>query len=245
MGESGSGKTTFGRILAGLLAPDTGRVRFDGTDLATLRGSARRRLRRVLQYVHQDPAATLDPRMRVRAILEEPLRIHERDTRQRRLQRIEAILSAVGVPAAMLDRWPHQISGGQARRIGLARILVLEPKLVVLDEPTAGLDLLVQAALLDLLDALRSRLGLTLLFISHDIGVIRAMCEQVAVMHRGRIVEHGRAAQVLVAPEHPYTHSLLAAEPRLGGPRVIDNLAAVEIAPRAERARLASARIAS
>ena len=195
VGESGSGKTTLGRIMAGLLTPDTGGVVFDGIELGTLRGRVRRQLRRHLQYVHQDPAAALDPRMRVSDILQEPLLIHTSDWRQRRLERVERTLAAVGAPN-LLDRWPHQLSGGQSRRIGLARTLVLEPKLVVLDEPTAGLDLLVQASLLDLLADLRARLNLTLVLISHDIGVVRSLCDEVAVMQDGQIVEDGPAPQL-------------------------------------------------
>ena len=225
VGESGSGKTTLARIMSGLLAPSTGYVAFDGVRIDTLNKSALRRLRRQLQYVHQDPAAALDPRLRIADILHEPLIIHTNLRRADRLIRIQAMLSAVGVSPAVLERYPHQISGGQQRRIGLARILIIEPRLVVLDEPTAGLDLLVQASLLTLLDDLRARFGLTYVIVTHDLTVVSAICDEVAVMYRGRVVEHGATRDVLDFPRHPYTRELLSSLPRLDGPRVIDGIA--------------------
>ncbi len=221
VGESGSGKTTLARMMAGLLTPSSGAVSFQGAALRGLGAGALRRLRRHLQYVHQDPASALDPRMRIGAILHEPLLIHTRDNAAQRLAQIRTMLDAVGVAPQILDRYPHQISGGQQRRVALARILVLRPSLIILDEPTAGLDLLVQASLLALLQALRQQFGLTFVLVTHDIAVVEAMCDEIVVMYSGRVVERAATQPLLKRPLHPYTIELLAARPRLDGPRVI------------------------
>ena len=235
VGESGSGKTTLARIMAGLLRPSGGEVTFDGTKLGSLRTARLRHLRQHLQYVHQDPASALDPRMRVKNILHEPLVIHTRLRRAQRQARILQLLEAVALPATLMDRFPHQLSGGQQRRVGLARILILRPRLVILDEPTAGLDLLVQASLLALLGKLRAQLSLTYVVVTHDLTVVEALCPSVLVMFRGRIVEQGETKAVLRAPRHPYTQELLSALPRLDGPRVINQARWDAEAFRAER----------
>jgi oligopeptide/dipeptide ABC transporter ATP-binding protein len=175
-----------------------------------------------LQYVFQDPAGSLNPRRLIRAALHEPLIIHTAMNRDERDQQIQDITRAVGIGAALLDRYPHELSGGQQRRVGLARTLVLRPRVVVLDEPTAGIDLSVRAALLDLLLDLRSQFNLTYVFISHDLRVIESVADRLAVMYLGRIVEEGEAGSVFSAPQHPYTQSLMNAIPDIGGARVIE-----------------------
>ena len=170
--------------------------------------------------MYQDPGASLDPRWKVLHSLHEPLKIHTRLSRAEREQQVRAILAAVGLPNAHLDLYPHELSGGQQRRVGLARILTLRPRLVILDEPTSGLDVSIQATVLKLLRSLRETFALTYLFISHDLAVVRAMCQRLAVMYLGRIVELGETETVFARPRHPYTESLLAAVPRIGGPRV-------------------------
>lgn len=221
VGESGSGKTTLARIMAGLLRPSGGTVSFAGTNLGTLAGPAARRIRRDLQYVHQDPSAALDPRFRVRSILHEPLKIHTTFRRGARDARIASVLDAVGLDPALMDRFPHQISGGQQRRVGLARVLVLQPRLIILDEPTAGLDLIVKASVLALLRELQTRLALTYVVVTHDLAVVEALCTDVVTLYRGSVVESGPVSAVLGNPVHPYTQELLAAMPVLDGPRII------------------------
>ena len=174
-------------------------------------------MREAVQYVHQDPGAALDPWWRVGATLAEGLAIHGITDRGEQQARIAETLAAVGLDAALAERYPHELSGGQQRRIGLARILLLRPKVVILDEPTAGLDLSVQAAVLRLLRDLRARFGLTYVFISHDLSVVRRVCDRVAVMYLGKVVEEGSAATLFAAPRHPYTRALIAAAPHLDG----------------------------
>ncbi|WP_159995425.1 ABC transporter ATP-binding protein [Roseomonas sp. 18066] len=225
VGESGCGKSTLGKTIMGIHAPSDGAVLFDGAQVAG--GGVRRPdgLRAQLQYVYQDPGASLDPSWTLRRSLHEPLVIHTKLRRAEREARIQEIVAAVGLPAAHLDLYPHEISGGQQRRVGLARILVLGPKLVILDEPTSGLDVSVQAAVLALFRELRQAFGLTYLFISHDLAVVRSMCHRVAVMYLGRVVEIGPVAEIFARPRHPYTQALLSAAPRIGGPRVTENFA--------------------
>lgn len=220
VGESGCGKSTLGKTVMGIYAPTAGEIRFLGREIGRLKGSERRRVARDLQYVYQDPGASLDPRWKVKRSLHEPLLIHTRLSRAEREEQIEAILRAVGLPDAHLDLYPHELSGGQQRRVGLARILTLKPRLIILDEPTSGLDVSVQASVLKLLRRLQETFALTYLFISHDLAVVRAMCQRVAVMYLGKIVELGDAAGLFEAPRHPYTRSLLAAVPRIGGRRL-------------------------
>ncbi|MBY0331478.1 MAG: ABC transporter ATP-binding protein [Acetobacteraceae bacterium] len=217
VGESGCGKTTLARTLLGLQREATGEILLDGRRASGRAPPAARRDRAAVQYVHQDPGAALDPWWRVGATMDEGLRIHGVRDAGQRAARIAEMLEAVGLDAAMAVRYPHELSGGQQRRIGLARILLLRPRVVILDEPTAGLDLSVQAAVLRLLRDLRGRFGLTYVFISHDLSVVRRVCDRIAVMYLGRIVEEGSAEQVFAAPRHPYTRALLAAAPHLDG----------------------------
>ncbi len=217
VGESGCGKTTLARALLGLQRESAGEVRLDGRRVSGLDPQEARRVRAAVQYVHQDPGAALDPWWRVGATLAEGLAIHGVTDRAEQAARIAETLGAVGLDAALADRYPHELSGGQQRRIGLARILLLRPKVVILDEPTAGLDLSVQAAVLRLLRDLRARFGLTYVFISHDLSVVRRVCDRVAVMYLGRVVEEGTAEALFAAPRHPYTRALIAAAPHLDG----------------------------
>jgi peptide/nickel transport system ATP-binding protein len=173
-----------------------------------------------LQYVYQDPGASLDPRWKIVHSLHEPLKIHTALSRAERDREVQGILRAVGLPDAHLDLYPHELSGGQQRRVGLARILTLRPRMVILDEPTSGLDVSVQASVLKLFRGLQETFALTYLFISHDLAVVRAMCQRLAVMYLGKIVESGDTRSVFTEPRHPYTRSLLAAVPRIGGRRV-------------------------
>ena len=217
VGESGCGKTTLARALLGLQRESAGEVRLEGRRVSGLDPRAARRARAAVQYVHQDPGAALDPWWRVGATLAEGLAIHGITDRAEQAARITETLGAVGLDAALAERYPHELSGGQQRRIGLARILLLRPKVVILDEPTAGLDLSVQAAVLRLLRDLRARFGLTYVFISHDLSVVRRVCDRVAVMYLGRVVEEGSAEALFTAPRHPYTRALIAAAPHLDG----------------------------
>jgi ABC-type glutathione transport system ATPase component len=216
VGESGSGKTTLARLLLRLIEPDAGDLRFCGQDLRAAHGSALRGLRRQMQMIFQDPFSSLDPRLRVEAIVGEPLAIHHPEfNRNERRARVAEMLTTVGLDARVMRRFPHEFSGGQRQRIGIARALILRPKLVVADEPVSALDVSVGAQILELLRDLRSRYGLTYVLISHSLPVVAQLATRVAVMQAGKIVEMGTAEQVLTAPEHPYTRALLAAVPVL------------------------------
>ena len=220
VGESGCGKSTLGKTVMGIYAPTAGEIRFLGREIGRLPRRDRRKVAKDLQYVYQDPGASLDPRWKIVHSLHEPLRIHTRLSRAERDAEVQGILRAVGLPDAHLDLYPHELSGGQQRRVGLARILTLRPRLVILDEPTSGLDVSVQASVLKLFRGLQETFALTYLFISHDLAVVRAMCQRLAVMYLGKIVESGDTRAVFREPRHPYTRSLLAAVPRIGGRRV-------------------------
>jgi oligopeptide/dipeptide ABC transporter ATP-binding protein len=220
VGESGCGKSTLGKTVMGIHAPSSGDIRFAGREIGRLAKRERRAIAKDLQYVYQDPGASLDPRWKVVHSLHEPLKIHTRLSRAEREEQVRAILAAVGLPGAHLDLYPHELSGGQQRRVGLARILTLRPRMVILDEPTSGLDVSVQASVLKLFRSLQETFTLTYVFISHDLAVVRAMCARIAVMYLGRIVELGETATVFGQPRHPYTRSLLAAVPRIGGRRI-------------------------
>src|SRR5437867_2078758 len=220
VGESGCGKSTLGKTVMGIYRPTGGEIRFLGREIGGLPTAARRRVGRDLQYVYQDPGASLDPRWKIVRSLHEPLKIHTKLSRAERGAEVEAILHAVGLPDAHLDLYPHELSGGQQRRVGLARILTLRPRLVILDEPTSGLDVSVQASVLKLFRGLQEAFALTYVFISHDLSVVRAICARIAVMYLGKIVELGETAAIFEEPRHPYTQSLLAAVPRIGGRRV-------------------------
>ena len=225
VGESGCGKSTLGKTVMGIHGPTAGEIRFGGREIGGLGRRERRRVARDLQYVYQDPGASLDPRWKVRRLLHEPLQIHTALSRAERQGQVEAMLREVGLPDAHLDLYPHELSGGQQRRVGLARTLMMRPSLVILDEPTSGLDVSVQASVLKLFRRLQAAFALTYLFISHDLAVVRAMCQRVAVMYLGKIVELAEAAVLFEAPRHPYTRSLLSAVPVIGGRRVTRDFA--------------------
>ena len=213
VGESGCGKTTTGRSVLRLVEPTGGRVRFAGLDVRATHGRALRQLRRRMQIVFQDPYGSLNPRLTVRAILEEGLVIHRLGDAAARRARIEGALESTGLARTALDRYPHEFSGGQRQRIAIARALVLEPDLLVLDEPVSALDVSVQAQVVNLLVELRARLGLTYLFISHDLALVEYLADEVAVMYLGRIVERAAAGSLARAPLHPYTQALFSAVP--------------------------------
>ncbi len=215
VGESGCGKTTLGRTLLGIQRETEGEIRLDGRIVSGLPPREARGARRTVQYVHQDAGAALDPWWSIGRILEEGLIVHGVGDAEARAKKIDGILAAVGLDGTFKPRYVHELSGGQLRRVALARILLLEPRVVILDEPTSGLDLSVQATVLSLIADLKARLGLTYLLISHDLSVVERMCESVAIMYLGRIVEAGPAGAVFATPLHPYTRALLAAAPRL------------------------------
>jgi peptide/nickel transport system ATP-binding protein len=215
VGESGSGKTTMGLTLLRLHAPSAGEVWFDGADLLKLRGAQRQAIWRRIQIVFQNPYASLNPRFTVAQTLVEPMVIHGigNDGTQRE-QRAVALLARVGLDGDAMGRYPHEFSGGQRQRIAIARCLTLSPEVLILDEAVSALDVSVQAQVLNLLRDLQDELGLSYVFISHDLGVVRFMSDEVLVMKDGEIVERGAAADLMTAPAHPYTRALLAAVPR-------------------------------
>jgi ABC-type oligopeptide transport system ATPase subunit len=215
VGESGSGKTTTGRCILRLIEPTSGDVRFKDLDVRALSPRELRRARRHFQIVFQDPYSSLNPRMRAGAIVEEPLVIHRIGSRQDRRDKVRHLFELVGLDPAAMRRFPHEFSGGQRQRIGLARALALEPSLVIADEPVSALDVSVQAQVVNLLLDLQQQLGLTYLFIAHDLRLVRQVCSRVAVMYRGRIVELARTEQLFSTPAHGYTKALLSAIPRL------------------------------
>ena len=214
VGESGCGKSTLGRLLLGLLPPTQGQALFDGQDLAALPPARLRTLRRQMQLVFQDAAAALNPRWTVAEVLAEPLRLHDLCPRREFAARGAALLEQVGLSPDLLGRYPHELSGGQRQRVGLARALALSPRLVVCDEPVSALDVSVQAQMLNLLSHLQRERGLTYLFISHDLGVVRHSADRVCVMFLGRVCEVGPTQALFSAPRHPYTKFLLDSVPR-------------------------------
>ena len=216
VGESGCGKSTTARMVSGLLDPTGGSITLDGRNIVGLRGREAFELRRKVQMVFQDPMASLNGRMKVGAILEEPLIIHAHGDRDARRARVQELLRLVGLRPEHADRYPHQFSGGQKQRIGIARALAVEPRLLVLDEPVSALDVSVQAQIINLLKDLQAELGLTYLFIAHDLAVVKHMADRVAVMYLGRVVEEAEKAALFEAPRHPYTRMLLSAVPRVG-----------------------------
>jgi peptide/nickel transport system ATP-binding protein len=210
VGGSGSGKSTLGRALVRLLEPSGGAIRFDGTDITHLPESALRPLRRRFQMIFQDPMSSLNPRHRVGTIIAEPLRLHGMDAIPDRVGRA---LDHVGLPQGFASRYPHELSGGQRQRVGIARAIALEPDFILADEIVSGLDVSSQAQVLNLLERLVADLGLTLAFISHDLSVIRRLCQRTIVLHQGQIVEDRPTAQLFAAPEAAYTRELLDAIP--------------------------------
>ena len=215
VGESGSGKTTLARAALRLIEPSAGAVRIAGEDVTTWSESRLRPLRRRAQMIFQDPGGSLNPRMSARDIVAEPLLVHRACTRREAFERATSLLDRCGLPADSARRRPHQFSGGQRQRIAIARAVALGPDLLVCDEPTSALDVSVQARILDLLEELRREHGLALLFISHDIAVVDRMCERIAVMKDGRVVETGLREQVLREPREAYTRALIDAVPRM------------------------------
>lgn len=215
VGESGSGKTTIGRSVLRLVEPTSGEVFVDGVDITKLSGSELRRQRRRMQYIFQDPFASLSPRMTIGQILTEGLDIQGIGTKPERRGRAEKALAQVELPTDAFDRYPHEFSGGQRQRIGIARALTLEPEFIVADEPVSALDVSIQAQVINLLRDLQIRLGLTMLFISHDLAVVEYICDTVIVLYLGRIMEVAPAAELYASPQHPYTRALLSAIPSL------------------------------
>jgi oligopeptide transport system ATP-binding protein len=213
VGESGSGKSTTAHAILQLVRPTAGSVRFEGIELTTLRGEPLRRLRREMQIVFQDPYSSLNPRMTVGKIVAEPLRTHSIGNRHTRRVAVARLLELVGFDPAYTNRYPHEFSGGQRQRIGIARALALNPRLILCDEPVSALDVSIQAQILNLLKDLQRDLGLSYLFIAHDLGVVRAMSDTIAVMRNGRIVEQGPADEIYARPSNDYTRGLLAAVP--------------------------------
>ena len=213
VGESGSGKTTTGRCILRLIEPTSGEVRFKGEDVLGFSRSRMRHARRDMQIVFQDPYSSLNPRMRVGDIVEEPLIIHRIGRKPERRARVAELFELVGLDGSQLARYPHQFSGGQRQRIGLARALALNPSLIIADEPVSALDVSVQAQVINLLMDLQVRLQLTYLFIAHDLRLVRHICSRVAVMYLGKIVEMGATDALFAAPAHPYTRALLSAIP--------------------------------
>jgi len=215
VGESGSGKSTLGRLVLRLIEPTSGKIMFEGRDLLAAGHGEMRRLRRDMQIIFQDPFGSLDPRMRVVDVISEPLIVHERTDSSARRTRVAELLGAVGLDQSALRRFPHEFSGGQRQRIGIARALALRPKFIVADEPVSALDVSVGAQIVNLMAQLQREFGLTYLFISHSMPVVRYLATRIAVMYRGTIVEVGSTEQVTEHPKHPYTRSLLEATPEV------------------------------
>ncbi len=216
VGETGSGKSTLARIMLNLLEPTSGVVRWRGEDVTRPRGAGLAELRRKRALVFQDPGGSLNPRRTIGATIAEPFAIHRLlPERTARARRVVELLEQVGLDAALANRYPHELSGGMRQRVGIARAIALGPELLVADEPVSALDVSIQAQILALLRELRRELGLTLVLISHDLAVVRYMCERVAVMHDGKLVEHGPVEELYRAPREAYTRELLAAVPRI------------------------------
>ena len=213
VGESGCGKSTTGRALLQLYKPTAGSVRFEGQDLVTLGAEEMRRMRRQVQMIFQDPYASLNPRMTVGSIVGEPLDIHGLAKGKEKQDRVEQLLTVVGLNPYFANRYPHEFSGGQRQRIGIARALAVNPAFIVCDEPISALDVSIQAQIINLLEELQSEFGLTYLFIAHDLSVVRHISNRVAVMYLGKIVELADRNELYVAPKHPYTKALLSAVP--------------------------------
>lgn len=213
VGESGCGKTTVGRTMLLLYPPTGGQVKFRGQDIQQLKGKGLLNMRREMQMIFQDPYASLNPRWTVNSIIGEPLRVHDLASGAQRVERVKELLGLVGLNPLFVNRYPHEFSGGQRQRIGVARALASDPKFIVCDEPISALDVSIQAQVVNLLEDLQDRLGLTYLFIAHDLSMVRHICNRVAVMYLGKIVEMGARDEIYDHPLHPYTQSLLSAVP--------------------------------
>ena len=213
VGESGCGKSTTGRLIDHLLIPDSGEIWFEGKDISKLSENEMRPLRKDIQMIFQDPAGSLNPRMRVEDLVEEPLLIHTNLSKEERMKIVHELLETVGLSAKHAKRYPHEFSGGQKQRIGIARALTVRPKLIIADEPISALDVSIRAQVLNLLNRLKRDRGLTYLFIAHDLSVVRFISDRIAVIHKGRIVELAEAEELFLHPLHPYTKALLSAVP--------------------------------
>lgn len=213
VGESGCGKTTTGRTIIGLIRATAGEVLFEGTDLTKLRRREFHPYRKDIQMIFQDPYSSLNPRKRVLDIVAEPLRNFERLSPQEERQKVQYVLERVSLSAESIYKYPHEFSGGQRQRIGIARALTLNPKLIIADEPVSALDVSVQAQVLNFMREIQQEYGLTYLFISHDLGIIRHMCDRIGIMYRGRLVEEGTSEEIFTNPQHIYTKRLLSAIP--------------------------------
>jgi oligopeptide transport system ATP-binding protein len=214
VGESGCGKSTTGRTILQLYRPTEGSVKFEGQELTTMTGNDLRHMRKQMQIIFQDPFASLNPRMTVGSIVSEPLQIHNtHPNKKERQQYVENLLERVGLNPYFINRYPHEFSGGQRQRIGIARALALQPSFIVADEPISALDVSIQAQVVNLMEDLQHEMGLTYLFIAHDLSMVRHICDRVAVMYLGKIVELGPVDEVYDNPQHPYTQSLLSAVP--------------------------------
>ncbi len=215
VGESGSGKSTLGRLILRLIEPTSGNVTFDGVDVTHASRADLRRLRREMQIIFQDPFGSLDPRMTVEQVVTEPFVVHDNLSRELRIQKAAELMKAVGLDASALKRYPHEFSGGQRQRIGIARALALKPKFIVADEPVSALDVSVGAQIVNLLSQLQRDFGLTYLFISHSMPVVRYLSTRIAVMYEGKLVEVGDTEQITSAPRDEYTRALLSATPEI------------------------------
>lgn len=215
VGESGCGKTTLGHAILRLTEPDSGKVMYGGLDLVSATKSELKRSRRDLQIIFQDPFGSLNPRHKIGTVVGEPLLVHGIGSRSERRDRVASLLNLVGLPEDSSNRFPHEFSGGQRQRIAIARALALEPKLIVADESVSALDVSIQSQILNLIAELRMKLGMSIIFISHDLSVIRHISDRIAVMYLGRIVEIGPAIQVMSKPQHPYTQALLSSVPEI------------------------------
>jgi len=214
VGESGCGKSTTGRTILQLYRPTEGSVKFEGQELSTMTGNQLRQMRKQMQIIFQDPFASLNPRMTVGSIVSEPLQIHNMyPNKKERQQYVEQLMERVGLNPYFINRYPHEFSGGQRQRIGIARALALQPSFIVADEPISALDVSIQAQVVNLMEELQQEMGLTYLFIAHDLSMVRHICDRVAVMYLGKIVELGPVDDVYDNPQHPYTQALLSAVP--------------------------------
>lgn len=216
VGESGCGKSTLGRTLIRLYEPTAGEISFDGQDFLKLKGESLRLKRKNMQMIFQDPYASLDPRMTVGQVIRQPMDIHNVGTSAERTARVLELIELVGLRKSAVNRYPHEFSGGQRQRISIARAIALNPELIICDEPVSALDVSIQAQILNLLEDLQEKLGLTYIFISHDLSVIEHVCDRIAVMYLGKIVEVASRDELFSNPQHPYTQALIGAIPRVG-----------------------------